>query len=95
MKKHTAEYHDLQSLPDEAKALVTATADVVEEKVIAARERLSAALERGKEAWNAVQTKAVESAKATDKTIRKNPYQSIGVAIGVGALLGLWLARRK
>ena len=95
MKKHTSEYHDLQSLPDEAKALVTATADVVEEKVIAARERLSAALERGKEAWNAVQTKAVESAKATDKTIRKNPYQSIGVAIGVGALLGLWLARRK
>lgn len=95
MKKHTAEYHDLQSLPDEAKALVTATADVVEEKVIAARERLSAALERGKEAWNTVQTKAVESAKATDKTIRKNPYKSIGVAMGVGALLGLWLARRK
>ena len=95
MKKYTVEYHDLQSLPDEAKALVTATENVVEEKVIAARERLTAALERGKEAWNTVQTKAVESAKATDESIRRNPYQSIGVAIGIGALLGLWLARRK
>ena len=95
MKKHTAEYHDLQSLPDEAKALVTATADVAEEKVMAARERLTAALERGKEAWSTVQAKAVESAKATDESIRRNPYQSIGVAIGIGALLGLWLARRK
>lgn len=95
MKKHTVEYHDLQSLPDEAKALVTATENVVEEKVIAARERLTAALERGKEAWSTVQAKAVESAKATDESIRRNPYQSIGVALGVGALLGVWLARRK
>ena len=95
MKKHTVEYHDLQSLPEEAKALLTATADVVEEKVIEARHRLSAALERGKEAWSTVQAKAVESARATDETIRKNPYQSIGVALGVGALLGLLLARRK
>ena len=38
--------------------------------------------------------KAVERAKAADKVIREHPYQTIGIAFGVGLLLGV-LARRK
>ena len=38
--------------------------------------------------------KAVERAKAADRVIRDHPYQTIGIAFGVGLLIGA-LARRK
>ena len=40
------------------------------------------------------QEKAVEHAKAADKVIRERPYQTIGLAFGLGLLIGI-LARRK
>lgn len=40
------------------------------------------------------QEKAVERAKAADKVIRERPYQTIGLAFGLGLLIG-FLARRK
>ena len=94
-RNHSAEpTQDLGTLADDAKALLSATAEVAEDKVVAARERLSSALERGREAWETVQDRAVQGAKATDKTIRNHPYQAIGIAFGVGALLGFLLTRR-
>lgn len=95
MKIQAPDTHDLQYLAEDAKALLAATADVAGEKVIEARRRLTAALERGKEAWSQAQAKAVESAQATDRIIRSHPYQSIGIAFGVGALLGLLITRRR
>lgn len=86
---------DLGTLAEDAKALLAATADVAGDKVMAARERVAAALERGHEAWETVQERAVKGAKAADKTIRSHPYQSIGIAFGIGALVGLLIARRK
>lgn len=38
--------------------------------------------------------KAVERAKAADRVIRDHPYQTVGLAFGLGLLIGL-LARRK
>ena len=38
--------------------------------------------------------KALESAKAADKVIRTHPYQTVGIAFGLGLLIG-FLARRK
>ena len=38
--------------------------------------------------------KAVERAKAADRVIRDHPYQTVGLAFGIGLLIGL-LARRK
>ena len=38
--------------------------------------------------------KAIERAKAADKVIREHPYQTIGLAFGLGLLIGI-LARRK
>ena len=38
--------------------------------------------------------KAVERAKAADMVIRTHPYQTIGIAFGLGLLIG-FLARRK
>ena len=85
---------EMATLADDARALVTATADVAGEKVAEARKRLAAALERGKEIYGRVKEKAVAGAKATDEAVHEHPYQAIGIALGVGALIGFLVARR-
>jgi ElaB/YqjD/DUF883 family membrane-anchored ribosome-binding protein len=83
-----------EHLMEDAQALLAATAHVAEEKVIEARKRLTDAIEKGKETWNTVQEKAIAGAKATDQVIRDNPYKSLGVALGVGVIIGYLLRRR-
>ena len=95
MSKETqAITEDMGQLAEDARALMAATADVAGEKVAEARKRLGAALESGKELYGRVRDKAVEGAKAADETVREHPYQAIGIAFGVGALLGYLMARR-
>ena len=79
---------------EDAQALLAATAHVAEEKVVEARKRLTAAIEKGRETWNQVQEKAIAGAKATDQMIRDNPYKTLGIALGVGVLIGYLLRRR-
>ena len=38
--------------------------------------------------------KAREGARATDKVIREHPYQSIGLAFGLGLLIGVLVTRK-
>jgi ElaB/YqjD/DUF883 family membrane-anchored ribosome-binding protein len=58
------------------------------------RSRLSSALAAAKETCQRVEEKAVAGAKVADKTIREHPYESIGVAFGVGLLIGVLVGRR-
>ena len=95
MNKETqAIRNDLGQLADDARALMAATADVAGDKVSEARQRLAAALERGKEIYGRVKEKAVEGAKAADEAVHEHPYQAIGIAFGVGAFIGYLVARR-
>jgi ElaB/YqjD/DUF883 family membrane-anchored ribosome-binding protein len=79
---------------DNAQGLLAETANAAEEQVQEARNRLSAAIDAAKETYGRIQQKAVDGAKATDKIIRENPYQAIGIAFGVGALVGFLISRR-
>ena len=95
MNKHTqAISNDMSTLAEDARALVAATADVAGEKVGEARKRLAAALESGKEVYGRVRDKAVEGAKVADQAVHEHPYESIGIALGVGALIGYLVARQ-
>ena len=95
MNKHTqAISDDMRQLAEDARALLAATADVAGEKVGEARKRLAASLESAKEIAGRVRDKAVEGVKAADDAVREHPYQAIGIALGVGALIALLLARR-
>jgi len=95
MNKHTNEESpDKSTLAEDARALMAATADVAGEKVSEARKRLAAALESGKELYGRVRDKAVEGAKVADKAVHEHPYEAIGIAFGIGALVGYLLARR-
>jgi len=93
-KPTAATSNDLGTLAEDARALMAATADVAGEKVSDARKRLAAALERGKEICDRVKAKAIEGAKVTDQAVHEHPYQAIGLAFGVGVLLGYLVARR-
>jgi ElaB/YqjD/DUF883 family membrane-anchored ribosome-binding protein len=96
--KHNTATNELaepaQNLVEDARELLEATAHVAETKVVEARKRLSSALEKGRDAWHSVQQSAVSGAKATDRAIREHPYPSLGIAFGVGILVG-FLARRR
>ena len=85
--------NDLGTLADDARALMAATADVAGDKVAEARGRLAAALENGKEMYGRVRDKALDGVKATDQAVRDNPYQAMGIALGVGAIIGYLAAR--
>jgi ElaB/YqjD/DUF883 family membrane-anchored ribosome-binding protein len=89
---------DTGTLAEDARALMAATADVAGEKVSEARQRLAAALERGKERgkeiYGRVREQAVEGAKVADQTVRENPYQAIAIGVGVGVLIGYLLGHR-
>lgn len=97
MKRHTddAQTTDLEALAEDAKVLLAATTDATEEKLVAARARVAEALNLGRATWSRLQDRAVQGVRATDQAIRSHPYPAIGIAFGVGAILGMIAARRR
>jgi ElaB/YqjD/DUF883 family membrane-anchored ribosome-binding protein len=93
-KQTQAVSNAMGTLADDARALMVATADMAGDKVNEARKRLAATLDSGKEIYGRVRDKAVEHAKVADQAVHEHPYQAIGIALGVGALVGYLVARR-
>lgn len=89
---------DLRTLASDAEDLLKATAGDVSDKAKEARTRVSAALDRAKTTYADLQEHGVESARAAakqaDEAIRSHPYESVGIAFGLGLLLGAVLRRR-
>jgi ElaB/YqjD/DUF883 family membrane-anchored ribosome-binding protein len=89
---------DLKALVGDAETLLRATANDASEKAREARARLSAAVEKAKTTCADLQQQGLAAAKQAgqriDDTIRDHPYEAIGVALGVGVLLGALLRRR-
>jgi ElaB/YqjD/DUF883 family membrane-anchored ribosome-binding protein len=95
MNKHTHESsNDMGTLAEDARALMAATADVAGEKVGEARKRLADALDSAKQLATRVRDRAVEGAKAADEAVHEHPYQAIAIGVGIGALIGYFVARR-
>ena len=93
MNKQTqAIRNDLGTLAEDARALMIATSDVAGEKVAEARKRLAAALESCKELYGQARDKAAEGAQATDEVVRDHPYQVMGIALAIGAIIGYVVA---
>src|SRR3954471_19084646 len=85
---------DMKLVMRDAEDLLKATADEVGAKTKEARVQLTETLRDAREKCGELEAKAIEGAKAADKTIREHPYQSIGVAFGVGLVLGILLQRK-
>jgi len=84
---------DLKAVVRDGEELLRAGAHELGERGMAARERLAAALEAAKETRRRLEQRARESLKTTDRVVREHPYQSIGIAFGVGLLIGVLINR--
>jgi len=85
---------DLRAVVNDGEELLKAGVAELGERGMAAKEKLAAALEMAKETQRKLQERAIASARATDRAIREHPYESIGIAFGVGLLLGVVLNRK-
>jgi ElaB/YqjD/DUF883 family membrane-anchored ribosome-binding protein len=94
-KSTSTEHNNMESLIEDARALLNASAHVAEEEVVAARKRLSETLNDARDTCGRVQAEALERARAADKAVHEHPYQAIGIAFGVGALLAMLATRRN
>lgn len=89
---------DLQAALDDTEAVLKDLADEGSAVSQSVRDRISANLKGVKaklqETEALVTDKAKEAARVTDEYVRENPWQTIGIAAGVGFLLGLLVSRR-
>jgi ElaB/YqjD/DUF883 family membrane-anchored ribosome-binding protein len=89
---------DLAAVMRDAEALIKASADQGGEKVGEARARIRESLEAARSRLLDVEQAALRQGEdamlATEQYVRRNPWQSVGIAAGVGLLLGVLLSRR-
>ena len=85
---------DFKVVMQDAESLLKASAGELGDRAREARARLTASLESAKVNFHKIEEKALAGAKATDKVIREHPYQSVGVAFGLGLLVGVLVTRR-
>ena len=57
------------------------------------RAKLEAATDKAKEVFQRLQEQTVAATKTSDKVVREHPYQAIGIAFGVGLLVGVLAGR--
>jgi ElaB/YqjD/DUF883 family membrane-anchored ribosome-binding protein len=87
--------HDLGDAVREGEEMLGEATGTATEKGRAMRAKLESAVERAKALYSDLQEKTVAAAKAADQTVREHPYQAIGIAFGVGLLIGVLAARRR
>lgn len=89
---------EFRTLLSDTEKLLKHTADSAEEQTQALRDKLRYNLERGKvllqERRSALEEQGSAAAKATEDYVVDHPWQSVGIATGIGFVLGL-LARRR
>lgn len=84
---------ELKDLLREAERVLADAGDAAAEEVTVLRDRLRAALADGRTTIEQIRETARRQAESVDARVRSHPYESIGIAAGVGALLGFVLSR--
>ncbi|HVM47610.1 MAG TPA: DUF883 family protein [Candidatus Acidoferrum sp.] len=84
----------LKMLAREAEGLMKVTAGDLSDTARQARARLGTALESARQTCSELQDQVVASARKADSVVRENPYACVGVAFGLGCLIGVLVARK-
>lgn len=80
----------------EAEAMIAGpVAEHSQGKMADIKDRLHSARDRLNQVYASARQNVVAGARYTDETIRAYPYQSLGIALGVGVLLGLLIGRGR
>jgi ElaB/YqjD/DUF883 family membrane-anchored ribosome-binding protein len=89
---------DLTAVVRDAESLLRATAAQTGDKVEEIRARAQESVRHAKARLATVEDQALEQARAlagdADEYVRGNPWQAVGIAAGVGLVLGLLMSRR-
>lgn len=90
---------DLRTVVIDAEELLRATASQTGEKVSAVRERIQANLvaarARLEDAEALMLEKTKEAARATDEYVHDHPWRAVGIAAGVGLVVGMLISRGR
>jgi ElaB/YqjD/DUF883 family membrane-anchored ribosome-binding protein len=89
---------DFKLVIADAEELLRATAAQAGEKVSAARERIQDRIHTAKlkvaEAEEALMVHTREAARVTDEFVHDKPWYAVGIAAGVGLIVGMLIGRR-
>ena len=89
---------DIKSVISEAEEMLGATADQAGEKIANLRARIKARLSDARirlaDAEEVLVAKTRAAAQATDDFVHESPWTAVGIAAGVGLLLGVLISRR-
>jgi ElaB/YqjD/DUF883 family membrane-anchored ribosome-binding protein len=91
-------FEELRAVVRDAEALLRATSAQSGEKLQEARARAEESLRAAKARMSDLQESTLRQARAatdaTENYVRENPWQALGIAAGVGVLIGLLVSRR-
>jgi len=89
---------DLKTVMNDAEALLRATSTQTGEKIQEVRARAEESLRQARARLSEVEEEALrrarELAEATEEYVRDNPWQSVGIAAGIGLVFGILISRR-
>lgn len=85
----------LNSLTQDARDLIAATADSAEDNIRLARNRLSSAVNSGGEVFERVRDDARDKARCAGQTVCDHPGIALGIVVAIGALIALLVTRRR
>lgn len=86
---------DLRTLVQDAERLLADTGEAADDKIADLQARMREALDSSRSRLNALKNSAREHLGEYDEYVRTHPYQSIGVAVAIGAVIGVLLGRRS
>ncbi len=88
----------MKSVVADTEEILRATAGVAGEKMAGMRERMAERLHDAKlriaDAEAALVDRTKAAARATDDYVNDNPWRAVGIAAGVGFLIGVLISRR-
>jgi len=88
----------MKSVISDAEEILRETVEASGEKAVDLRQRIAKELKAAKaglaDAESALRAKAKIATSAADECVRKNPWSSIGIAAGIGVLVGIFLVRK-
>jgi ElaB/YqjD/DUF883 family membrane-anchored ribosome-binding protein len=89
---------DLAAVLRDAEALMKASAEHGGERTAEARARIRESMEAARRRLHEAEQSAIrrgeEALHSTEDYARRNPWQAMGIAAGVGLVIGVLLARR-
>jgi ElaB/YqjD/DUF883 family membrane-anchored ribosome-binding protein len=89
---------DLKVVVADAEELLRATANQAGDKMSELRGKIQDNLTKARASLSDAQAAVVDKAKevghATDEYVKDNPWKSVGIAAGIGFVVGLLIARR-